>query len=116
MGALLEHYAGALPLWLSPVQTVVIPIKTGFAEYVDLVKIRLTDNSIRFKLDDRNETLDKRIRQAELEKIPYILVIGEREAKSNTVAVRKRGEGDKGSKKLEEFIEQIRGEIDKKVS
>jgi len=114
MGALIEHYGAALPLWLSPLQVSVIPIKTDLAEYANSVIKKLEDNCIRSKLDDRNETLDKRIREAELEKVPYILVVGQREVKDNSVAVRKRGQGDLGSKKLEEFINQIKEEIDRK--
>jgi threonyl-tRNA synthetase len=116
MGALLEHYGGALPLWLSPVQAVVIPIKTEFQEYAQQLKIMLEDKSIRVRVDSRNETLDRRIREAELEKVPYILVIGEREVKQGTVAVRKRAVGDTGAMSLDQFIQQIREEIDSKVT
>jgi threonyl-tRNA synthetase len=114
IGALIEHYRGDLPLWLAPTQALIIPIKDTLKEYAIKVKQLLDNNDIRTDMDNRNETLDRRIRDAELEKVPYILVIGEREAKQETVAVRRRGQGDKGSKKLEEFIREIKEEIEKK--
>jgi threonyl-tRNA synthetase len=112
MGALLEHYSGALPLWLSPVQIVVIPIKTEFQGYAREVIKRLQEASLRTKLDSRNETLDKRIREAEIEKTPYILIVGEREAGSRTISVRKRGTGNIGSLSLDSFIEGINKQIE----
>ena len=116
IGALLEHYKGELPLWLAPTQVLVIPIKDSLQEYGLKVKKTLEDNSIRAETDSRNETLDKRIRNAELNKVPYCLVVGEREAKSETVSVRKKGAGDQGSKKLEEFIGEIKEQINNKVT
>lgn len=114
IGALIEHYKGALPLWLSPTQVSVIPIKDSCAEYGIKVKQALEANLIRTEIDSRNETLDKRIRQAELEKIPYVLVVGEREAKQETVSVRKRGKGDMGAMPIGEFIKNIKEEIENK--
>lgn len=116
MGALIEHYGGALPLWLSPVQVMVIPIKTELEEYANAAVRRLEDKSIRVKLDNRNETLDKRIREAEIEKVPYILVVGQREMQSNTVSVRKRQVGDLGSISLDEFISKMKEEVNNKVT
>jgi len=115
IGALLEHYKGDLPLWLAPTQVLVIPIKDPLEEYGQKIKKILEENSIRSEIDNRNETLEKRIRSAELNKIPYCLVVGEREAKQGTVSVRKRGKGDKGVTKIEEFITQIKQEIENKV-
>ncbi len=115
IGALLEHYKGDLPLWLAPTQVLVIPIKDSVKDYGLQVKKALEDNSIRVEMDNRNETLDKRIRNAELNKIPYCLVVGEREAKNQTVAIRKRIEGDKGAKKIEEFIKELKQEIGHRV-
>ncbi len=112
IGALLEHYNGELPLWLAPVQVRVIPIKDVIQDYAIKVTKKLEDNLIRAEIDNRNETLDKKIRNAELEKVPYILVLGEREAKQDAVSVRKKGEGDKGSAGLEEFIKQLKREIE----
>jgi threonyl-tRNA synthetase len=112
IGALLEHYKGDLP----PTQVLVIPIKDSLAEYGLRVKKALEDNSVRAEIDNRNETLDKRIRNAELNKIPYCLVVGEREAKQESVSVRKRIEGDKGSMPLSKFIEDIQKQIANRIS
>jgi threonyl-tRNA synthetase len=113
-GALLEHYKGELPVWLAPVQVEVIPIKEHLLEYARSVKDALQRQGIRVEIDSGNETLNKKIRNAELEKIPYALVVGEREAQAESVAVRKKGEGDKGVKKLEEFIKEIKEQIERK--
>jgi len=111
IGALIEHYKGALPLWLAPVQVLVIPIKDFVVEYAKAVQARLTGQGVRVDIDCRNETLDKRIRAAEMEKIPYILVIGEREAQAGTVAVRQRGQKDsKAVVPLDDFIQRIKAE------
>ena len=114
IGALLEHHGAALPLWLSPVQVVVIPINDAVLEYGQSVVAQLEKNDIRLKLDRRNETLNKRIREAEVEKTPYILIIGEKEAKANSVAVRERGKGDTGSIDLATFIKNIKQKIEDK--
>jgi threonyl-tRNA synthetase len=111
IGTLLEHYSGALPLWLSPTQAVVIPIKTEFEDYAQEAKMHLEERAIRVKLDNRNETLERRIREAELEKIPYILIMGEREKKSGTVSVRKRQVGDQGVMPLGECMDNIGKQI-----
>jgi threonyl-tRNA synthetase len=115
IGALLEHYKGGLPLWLSPLQVEIIPIKTDFQDYGLKLKALLEKNAIRTEVDNRNETLEKRIRQAEINKTPYILVVGEREKKEGTVAVRKRGRGDTGAMQIEDFIKQINEEIENKM-
>ncbi len=114
VGALLEHHNAQLPLWLSPIQVIIIPIKDTLEGYAQKVKKALQDNFIRAELNNCNETLDKKIRQAEVNKIPYCLILGPREEKSETVSVRKKGVGDKGSKKLEEFIKELKEEIDRK--
>jgi threonyl-tRNA synthetase len=116
IGALLEHYAGALPLWLAPLQTQVIPIKDSCRQYADTVKDSLTQEGFRADIDSRNETLDKRIREAELEKIPYVLVIGERELKNNSVSVRKKAAGNQGVMKLKEFISKLKQELNAEIS
>jgi threonyl-tRNA synthetase len=113
-GALLEHYKGSLPLWLAPVQAVIIPIKDTLTSEALKTQQALLNNAVRAEIDAQNETLNKRIRQAELAKIPYILVLGEREAKSGMVAVRKKGGGDLGAMALEEFVRRIKEEINKK--
>ncbi len=111
IGALLEHYNGELPLWLSPEQVVVIPIKDTVSAYAAGVKKALLDEGIRVSIDDSNETLNKRIRNAEVNKIPYVLVVGEREAAQEAVAVRIKGVGDKGAQPLAQFIESIKQQI-----
>ena len=114
IGALIEHYAGSLPVWLSPVQVTVIPIKTECEEYASLIKEKLESAGVRVKIDNRSDSLDKRIREAEVDKSPYVLVIGAREVKQKTVSVRKKGAGDLGAASLEDFIKTIRDEIDNK--
>jgi threonyl-tRNA synthetase len=116
IGALLEHYAGSFPLWLSPVQARIIPVNSNFHKYGLWVQERLKQKDLRIEIDIRNETLSRRIREAEIEKIPYILVVGEREMKAQTVSVRKRRIGDQGSLGLEEFIRILEEEIKKCVS
>jgi len=111
IGALIEHYKGELPLWLSPVQVLLIPIKESVSLYAQKVKDELEKNQIRVDIDMRNETLDKRIRNAELNKIPYCLILGDREAKQGQVSVRKKGSGDQGAVALNKFIEELINQI-----
>jgi threonyl-tRNA synthetase len=114
IGVLIEHFAGALPVWLSPVQTTVIPVSEKFDEYAKKVIVKLKENGIRAEIRDENETLGKRIRAAELQKIPYILVVGEKERNANTVAVRSRKK-EEGASSLENFIKRIEKEIREKI-
>jgi threonyl-tRNA synthetase len=109
---LLENFAGALPTWLSPEQARVIPVSPVFEEYANEVKERLLDAGIRAEADNRNEKLGYRIREAQLEKIPFMLIVGEQEKTNGSVSVRKRGEGDIGSQTVDEFIAYIRNEIE----
>jgi len=114
IGCLIEHYGGNLPLWLAPLQIVILPIKNDFRDYAFQMKERLEREELRVEVDCRSETLEKRIRDSELEKIPYILVIGERETKAKTVSVRKRIQSGKvklESLKLEELISQVKKEV-----
>jgi threonyl-tRNA synthetase len=106
-GILLEHYAGAFPVWLAPVQTVVLPITDRQLAYAQQLTQRLTGAGLRAALDDRSEKVNLKIREAQLQKIPYMLVVGAREAASGTVAVRNRKHGDQGAKSLEAFLEEI---------
>ncbi len=115
IGALLEHYAGALPLWLAPVQAAIIPLKEDFKEYAAAISGELREAQVRVELDERNETLDKRIREAELAKTPYILVVGSREAQENTVAVRKRGQKGIIAMPKSDFIKKIKEEIGQRI-
>ena len=112
IGALTEHYNGEFPIWLAPVQVLVIPIKDSVLEYSNKIKQQLIDAGLRVEIDTRNETLDKKIRNAEVSKIPYCLVVGEREAKAGTVSVRRKGKGDLGVKNLGELIESIKQETE----
>lgn len=114
LGILVEHYAGAFPVWISPIQATIIPVSEKFNDYALKVKKDLFEQGIRVELDSDDETLGKRIRNAEKQKSPYILVVGEKEKKDKSVAVRKRGKGDLGPQKLDKFIEQIKKEIDEK--
>ena len=111
-GVLIEHYSGAFPVWLAPVQAVVLPISERHAEYARKVHGDLHAAGVRVQLDDRNEKLNSRIRDAQLQKVPFMLVMGDREAEARTVAVRRRDTGDSGSRPLAEFIPWIRQLID----
>jgi len=115
IGALIEHYKGDFPLWLAPSQVIVIPIKDSLLEYAQKIKNSLEESLVRVEIDSRNETLDKRIRNAEINKIPYCLVVGEREAKQENVSVRRRGKGDLGVMLLADFTKKIREEIEKRL-
>ncbi|MCK9862406.1 threonine--tRNA ligase [Paenibacillus sp. ATY16] len=108
---LLENFAGALPLWLSPVQAKVIPVSTAYEAYAREVEEKLQLAGIRVESDLRNEKLGYKIREAQLEKLPYMLVVGENEAQSGSVSVRKRGEGDIGAKPVAELVELLQNEI-----
>ncbi len=107
----IEHTAGAFPVWLSPEQVRVVPVSEKFNEYGSKVVQELKKSGLRVVLDDDNESLGKRIRSAEAMKVPYVLVVGEREQEAHQVAVRKRGEGDEGSKGVDEFCQQVTHEI-----
>ena len=111
IGFLLEHYAGNLPVWLSPVQVKVLPISDKFADYARTVLQHLKNADIRGEVDDRNEKIGKKIRDAELMKIPYMLVVGEKEMNEDKVSIRRHGAGDKGQKPIAEFIAGVREEI-----
>lgn len=112
---LLENFAGALPLWLSPVQAKVIPVSTAYEAYAREVEEKLQFSGIRVESDLRNEKLGYKIREAQLEKIPYMLVVGENEQQAGSVSVRKRGEGDIGSMPIAELASLLKGQIDSKV-
>lgn len=114
IGMLTEHYAGAFPLWLAPVQVKLLPVSDQVLEYALEVKRLLTEAGLRIELDGRQEKLGYKIREAQLEKVPYMLVIGDKEAEAGTVSVRKRGEGDIGLIKTRELMEQILSEIKQK--
>ncbi|BAS28342.1 threonyl-tRNA synthetase [Limnochorda pilosa] len=110
MGILIEHFAGAFPLWLAPVQAVVLPVAGAHAAYARQVRDQLREAGLRAELDDREEKLGYRIRQAEVRKVPYMLVTGGREAESGQVAVRRRGEHEQHSEPVESLIARLREE------
>ena len=112
---LIELYAGAFPVWLAPVQAVVLPITERQNEYARGVLNKLLDAGVRVELDDRNEKLQAKIRDAQLQKVPYMLVIGGKEAEAGTVSVRHRSKGDLGPRPLEQFSADLRAEVDSKV-
>ena len=112
---LIELYAGAFPVWLAPVQATVLPITDRQTEYARVVRKQLEDAGVRSTVDDRNEKVNLKIREAQLQKVPYMLVVGDREQQSGEVAVRNRKHGDQGAKPLAEFVSEIRKVIDSKA-
>lgn len=111
IGFLLEHYAGKFPLWLAPVQVKVLPISDKFMDYAQAVADKLKKADIRAEVDDRNEKIGKKIRDTELQRVPYMLVVGEKEMNENKVAIRRQGKGDAGVKAVDEFIADAVSEI-----
>ncbi|WP_026896223.1 threonine--tRNA ligase [Clostridiisalibacter paucivorans] len=114
MGILIEHYAGKFPTWLAPVQAIILPISDKFNDYAVEIRDALKAKDIRVELDDRSEKVGYKIREAQLQKIPYMLVVGEKEAESKTVSIRHRDSGDKGTIDINKFIEDILVEIKNK--
>ncbi|MGA7411479.1 MAG: threonine--tRNA ligase [Bryobacteraceae bacterium] len=115
-GILIEHYAGAFPVWLAPVQAIILPITDRQNEFAQQLKQRLVNAGLRVTLDDRSEKVNFKIREAQLQKIPFMLVVGDREAQSGQVSVRHRKHGDQGVQSVEAFLEHITHLIEKKVS
>jgi len=111
LGVLIEHYGGAFPLWLAPVQALIIPIADRHLEYALTVKKQLQDQGYRSEVDDRGERMNQKIRQAQLQKIPYMLVVGDREQEANAVGVRQREEGDLGAMSVEDLVDRMHGEL-----
>ncbi|TSC95684.1 MAG: Threonine--tRNA ligase, partial [Parcubacteria group bacterium Athens1014_26] len=109
---LIEHYAGAFPLWLSPVQAIVLPISEKFLDYAQKIKKLLDENNIRCEIDLDNKSLGAKIRQSTLQKIPYMVIIGEKELKSNSISVRTREGKDLGSIEVNKFINQLKSQIE----
>ena len=116
VAVLLEHTAGKFPLWLTPEQVVVLPISEKFNDYAKKVGEYLNNCDIRALIDDRNEKIGKKIRDNELKRIPYLLVVGEKEEETQTVSVRQQGEGDKGAMPLKEFAGLIQGEVNRQMN
>ena len=116
IGILIEHFAGAFPTWLAPVQVKVLPISEKYMDYAENVKKKLDEAGIRVELDTRSEKIGYKIREAQQAKIPYMLVVGQKEEEDGTVAVRSRAAGDEGPKSLDAFIADIQKEIEAKVN
>lgn len=116
VAVLIENTAGKLPLWLAPDKAVILPISEKFNDYALKVLEILNNSDICTLIDDRNEKIGKKIRDNELKRIPYLLIIGEKEASNGTIAVRKQGEGDRGSMKVDEFADFIKAEIAKEIA
>lgn len=116
VAVLLEHTAGRFPLWLAPEQVVILPISEKFNDYASEVAKQLDASGVRSFVDDRNEKIGKKIRDNELRRIPYLLIVGEKEKENGEVSVRKQGEGDKGSMKIATFAENLTREVEKMTS
>jgi threonyl-tRNA synthetase len=116
IGFLLEHYAGKFPAWLAPVQVKILPISDKFLDYAKTILGKLKKWDIRAEIDDRNEKIGKKIRDTELMKVPYMLVIGEKEVAENKVAVRRQGKGDLGTREVDEFVSAIVEEVKERKS
>lgn len=116
IGFLLEHYAGKLPVWLAPLQVKILPISDKFLDYANELKTELKKNHIRVAIDDRSEKIGKKIREAELARVPYMLVIGEKEVNEGKLSVRRQGKGDAGTQEVADFINMVDNEIKNRLS
>ena len=112
VAVLLEHTAGKFPLWLAPDQAIILPISEKFNDYAYEVAKQLTAADVRVTVDDRNEKIGRKIRDNELRRIPYMLIVGEKEAENGEVSVRKQGEGDKGTMKIATFADEIARKVE----
>ena len=116
IGILIEHYAGAFPTWIAPVQVKVIPVTEKNLEYAKAVADAMSESDIRVEVEEANETLGYKIRKAQMEKVPYMLIVGEKEAENGEVSVRRQGEGDKGTMKFEEFAKILNEEVQNMIN
>ena len=116
IGILIEHFAGAFPTWLAPVQVKVLPISDKYADYASKVTDQLTEAGIRAELDTRSEKIGYKIREAQMQKIPYMVIVGQKEEEEGVISVRSRFAGDEGQKTLEEFTAALREEIDSRTA
>jgi threonyl-tRNA synthetase len=114
IGIIIEHFAGAFPTWLAPVQIVVLPISDRHVEYANKVVEELKEEGIRVELDGRAETLGSKIRDGQTQKIPYMIILGDKEVEANLIAVRSREKGDLGQMELKSFIKDAKMEIKEK--
>jgi threonyl-tRNA synthetase len=115
IAVLLEHCGGNLPLWLAPLQVMILPISDKYSEYAHEVAAKLKAADVRAELDERSEKIGRKIRDTELMKTPYMLIVGEKEAADGTVSVRKHGEGDKGAMPIDAFCEEIRSIVNEQI-
>ena len=116
VAVLLEHTGGKLPLWLTPEQVNILPVSEKFTDYAKKVCELLNNSDIRAALDDRNETIGKRIRENELKRIPFLVVVGEKEQENNTLSVRRQGGKDEGTMTVDEFIRLVSDEVKDQLS
>lgn len=116
IGFLLEHYAGKFPVWLAPLQVKILPISDKFLDYAKEVKAKLRKAGVRVEIDDRSEKIGKKIRDTELMRVPYMLVIGEKEVAENMLSIRRQGKGDTGSQSVDAFIDLVVDEIENRKS
>ncbi|MCX7950611.1 MAG: His/Gly/Thr/Pro-type tRNA ligase C-terminal domain-containing protein, partial [Clostridiales bacterium] len=112
----IEHYAGAFPTWLAPVQVKILPVTDRANDYAKELEERFKSFGIRVETDLRNEKIGYKIREAQLQKVPYMIILGDKEVEAQNVSVRSRKEGDLGAVAVEDFIAKIKEEIDKKIS
>jgi threonyl-tRNA synthetase len=116
VAVLLEHTAGKFPLWLAPDQCVILPISEKFNDYAYNIAKELNMADVRAIVDDRNEKIGKKIRDNELKRIPYLLIVGEKEQENGEISVRKQGEGDKGSMKIANFAKSLAQEVENMIN
>ena len=114
LGILIEHYAGKFPVWIAPVQVTVLPISDKFNDYAFEIKKEMEGRRLRVTVDGRAEKIGYKIREARLQRIPYMLIVGEKEVEGRLVSVNKRDEGDIGQFKLDEFIARVIEEVENK--
>lgn len=114
-GALLEHFGGSLPLWLAPTQVIIIPVSEKVLSYAKKIEKMMVENGFRVELDYRNERLQKKVRDAEVEKVPYMTIVGEKEAAEGSLAVRSKAQGEMGRLMADEFVQMMKKEIQEKV-
>ncbi|MDD4716397.1 MAG: threonine--tRNA ligase, partial [Oscillospiraceae bacterium] len=115
IGILIEHYAGAFPAWLAPVQVSILPITDRTAAYASQVEKQLAESGFRAETDHRSEKIGYKIREAQMQKVPYMLILGDKEASEGTVSVRSRNQGDLGAMEPQEFMKKLRAEIEEKA-
>ena len=114
LGVITEHFAGAFPVWLAPVQVKLLPVTDRAADYADQAAAQLDAMGFRVEVDHRNEKIGKKIREGQLEKVPYMLVVGDRDMENGTVSPRHRAQGDLGAMSLDAFATRLREEVDSK--